>query len=181
MAAFRHPQIGQVRIHALLLRFPSERLPKSVRDNPLRRCGERAFLHGEGARTQVIDHGREELHRVALHNRTVDLGLVPGHPTDRRIRFLRDDGVVRRHVPVIEGLGADAKIERPVRPQIPHRLRKDRRSILIVLFLQILRIRAVIGDGLVLVAQVLRNLLGLCSCKPIALGHIREQDGEVIG
>ena len=50
-----------------------------------------------------------------------------------------------------------------------------------MLLLQVLGIAAVVGDGLVLVAQILRDLLGLRGGEPVPAAHVGQEDRQVVG
>ena len=121
------------------------------------------------------------MHRIALADGGVDLGFVRFHRGHGRIRFLRDDAVVGGHVPIVERLGVEPVIQRPAHAEVLHRLRKDCRCLLSVLFLEVLGIGAVVGDGFVLITQILRDLLSLRGSEAEALAHVGKQHGQVVG
>ena len=142
--------------------------------------GHGAPIDVEGAGAHVVDGGREELHGVALHDGRVDLGLVRRHPRHRSIRLLRDDAVMGGDVAFVERLGVDGEVQRPRDAEVPHGLPEDVGGLREVLLLEVLGVASVVGDGLVLVAEVLRYLLGLGGGVAVALAHVGEQDGEVV-
>ena len=96
-------------------------------------------------------------------------------------RLLRDDAVVGGDVLLVERLGVEGVVQLPRDAEVPHGLRQHRGGLRVVLLLEVLGIAAVVGDGLVLVAQILRDLLGLRGGEPVPAAHVGQEDRQVVG
>ena len=82
---------------------------------------------------------------------------------------------------LVERLGVEGVVQLPRDAEVPHGLRQHRGGLRVVLLLEVLGIAAVVGDGLVLVAQILRDLLGLRRREPVPAAHVGQEDRQVVG
>ena len=137
--------------------------------------------HVEGTGGYLVGGWAHELHRVALADGAVDVPLVLGHLAHGHADLLRDDAVVGGYGLVIERLGADREVHLPVHAKVLHGLPQHGGCLVEVLGLEVLGVGAVVGDGLVLVAEVLGDLLGAVGGHAEAPRHVRDEHGQVVG